>query len=288
MKIVRGNLPSDNFTIISNAAARDQRLSYRARGVLLYLLGHAPGWSTSSDAISAGGAEGRVAIQKAMKELENLGYMVRTKEHADKGRWLHLMTVTDTPTTGQNVVDGLIRENALFEGEIPDGTTRQKTAGGRLGDIKNTSERKPKPSATDDDTFAQAWAAYPRKVGKQAALKQYRLTIKRGAKPNELLVATQRFAAHRAAEIAAGTSQPQFTMYPSKFWGPDAWWQEHLSSDDGPATDDLEARRRQRIREANAQMEREQAEARANAVPMPDELRKLRERRRPRTDAAAQ
>lgn len=44
MSILRGPTDADNFTIIANRVIRDQRLSFRARGVLVYLLSMPPGW----------------------------------------------------------------------------------------------------------------------------------------------------------------------------------------------------------------------------------------------------
>lgn len=69
----------DNFTIMSNNWARDGRLSLRARGLLVQLLSHRPGWEVSTASLVRDNPEGRDAIRKAIRELEKFGYLKRTQ-----------------------------------------------------------------------------------------------------------------------------------------------------------------------------------------------------------------
>lgn len=98
MAIIRAPRPSDRFAQISNEALADERLSYRARGVLAYLLSRPNGWRTTSAEIARQGVEGRDAVRVALQELETFGYMARRKHRdPDSGRWKHDQFVTDHP-----------------------------------------------------------------------------------------------------------------------------------------------------------------------------------------------
>lgn len=93
-----------NFTILPNAALRDQRLSLRARGLLVELLSRPEDWNTSADAMARTArrdrgkkGEGRDAMRGAFAELEEAGYIVRTRTQNDGGEWSTVLAVYDTP-----------------------------------------------------------------------------------------------------------------------------------------------------------------------------------------------
>lgn len=95
---VADDIPERDFTIIRNAAVRDARLSWRARGLLVYLVACPPGWQTSIDRLTPLGKEGRDAVAAGLTELEMLGYLKRTR-HQDEstGKWMHASVITTMP-----------------------------------------------------------------------------------------------------------------------------------------------------------------------------------------------
>lgn len=97
--IVRAPRPADRFAQISNAALADDRLSFRARGILAYLLSRPVGWRTDAATLARGAREGRDAIRTALVELETTGYLHRIRARDDGGRWVHTSYVTDAPET---------------------------------------------------------------------------------------------------------------------------------------------------------------------------------------------
>jgi len=106
MKITR-TMPDEGWVPVANTAARDHRLSWRARGLLLELLSYPDGWETTIDKLvdlarQAGPkSEGREAMRGAMAELLALGYATRTKAADKHGKWSTHITISDAPG-GQN------------------------------------------------------------------------------------------------------------------------------------------------------------------------------------------
>lgn len=123
MRIIRAKTPSD-FTQVPNALVRDKRLSWKARGLLTYLLSHADGWETDAERLATQGPDGRAAILAAMKELRDAGYMVSRKVRIGGGRWGTEVFVYDTPIGTEGAPPG--SDSPTSENRTPVG---DKTAG---------------------------------------------------------------------------------------------------------------------------------------------------------------
>lgn len=84
--IRREFLPSvDHFTTIPNAWLRDPNMTRRARGLLVELLSHREGWSVTVESLARAGREGKAAISRDLRELEELGYLRREQSRTDSG-----------------------------------------------------------------------------------------------------------------------------------------------------------------------------------------------------------
>ncbi len=95
--IIRAPRPERQYTQIRNEVARDDRLSYRARGVLVRLLSNADGFQMTAANLACEGREGRGAILTALRELREAGYIRTTKSQDQQGRWSTETYVYDTP-----------------------------------------------------------------------------------------------------------------------------------------------------------------------------------------------
>ena len=107
MRIVRGRHKSE-FVILPNSAARDERLSHLARGILAELLSRPDGWETTADRLAEQSRKergvrrgaGRPAYRAAFAELEKAGYLHRIRTQDKLGHWGIVMVLFDTPRTG--------------------------------------------------------------------------------------------------------------------------------------------------------------------------------------------
>lgn len=97
MSVFRLHTREKGFAQIHNDTLRDPRLSFRARGVLGFLLSQKPEFNASAETISEQGAEGRDAIRKALIELESTGYIVRERVQGEGGKWSTVVHVFERP-----------------------------------------------------------------------------------------------------------------------------------------------------------------------------------------------
>lgn len=87
MSIIRSPRPQRNYSIIDNAIIRNQKLTRGARALLIEILSYPDNWRTNSLSLSNAGLEGRDAIRRMMRELEEAGYCRCIKQQDQRGRW---------------------------------------------------------------------------------------------------------------------------------------------------------------------------------------------------------
>ncbi len=77
MPIFRKHNKKQDFTILDNKLINDKTLSFRARGVLAYLLSKPQTWEAKiPDLVANSGKEGLNAIQTVLKELREARYLI--------------------------------------------------------------------------------------------------------------------------------------------------------------------------------------------------------------------
>lgn len=97
MTIVRAARPDNKFTILRNEVLQDERLSFRARGILVSILSRPDNWRCSAWDLARDATEGRRAILTALTELEDHGYLRRSKWQDEGGKWHTDSVVYDVP-----------------------------------------------------------------------------------------------------------------------------------------------------------------------------------------------
>lgn len=208
MAIKRHELAIDReFTIVRNAWARDGRLSLRARGLLLQLMSHRPGWEVTIESLMRVNPEGRNAIRGAISELEEYGYLKR-EQQVSGGRYGGMDYIVCDPLIsgvgktdiGKTDVGGpahkedYLSEDHLSEDQVQEHNTAPSgaaTAAAVTGELDLVS----------DDTFDQWWDMYPVKVGKTTARKAYR---KAALHHGDLTGKLQAYLQHRARHEGQG------------------------------------------------------------------------------------
>lgn len=210
------------FVAVDRRTVRDDRLSFRAFGILAYLLDRPDDWQWDSVQLSRGeGREGREAIRTALRELEECGYVVRHKFQDDAGRWATDTTVYEVPPgvdgdpTSADPEDdvetppaqetdaqkpdfgspGAIRKTDTKNNPVRASQTHMAAVPDREDLHRDSGEdpaepRRARKKPAYHPEFAEWFAAYPRRrVGKQEASVAYWTQRRNGATREELLAA---------------------------------------------------------------------------------------------------
>lgn len=136
MKVIRV-LPGTGWTGVDNTAARSRRISFRAKGLLLELLSYPPdnsitiaklaGWSVEAKK-NGFVAEGREALQMAMRELEREGYVVHVKRRGSGGRWETTTYVSAAPEALSQVAPSTALPRSVDQHSADQSSVDQQTA----------------------------------------------------------------------------------------------------------------------------------------------------------------
>ncbi len=109
--IRRGPRP-DTYTVVDNDILRNHALSFKARGILAYLLSMPDHWVCRVNHLATVGPDGRDAVRTGLRELEDYGYITRHKERDHAGRVRTVTVVHDYPV---KVVDKSATGNGLTD-----------------------------------------------------------------------------------------------------------------------------------------------------------------------------
>jgi DNA-binding PadR family transcriptional regulator len=95
--IIRVIRHETNFTVIDNAALRDCTLSFKATGLLAYLLSMPDQWSPRREQLAEVKTDGQASIRTALKELVDAGYLVRRTEKMPDGTLVTVSEIHEQP-----------------------------------------------------------------------------------------------------------------------------------------------------------------------------------------------
>lgn len=210
---------NNNYTNISNILVRDKRLTWKARGIFLYMWSQADNWQFYVREIASHAVDGERALTSGLKELEECGYLIRKHRIAKHGGFAGMdWILTDCPEINktsekhqpQNNTDDKKAENS--EKNVQN-VSDAKCTGYNLYPIQNSSLRNnnnknyqqqeiTKESNTNsashsnapsvsqlENEFETVWSKYPNKKGKKQAFNHYKAWRKSSAKhTNEYLL----------------------------------------------------------------------------------------------------
>lgn len=101
-----------NYTVMSNYHLQDMNLSFKAKGLLSYMLSLPDDWNYSVRGLVAISKEGIKSINSMLKELEENHYLKRERKQKNNGRFYYEYNIYETPYTQKGITDQGITQNS--------------------------------------------------------------------------------------------------------------------------------------------------------------------------------
>lgn len=174
MSIIRAPRPEANFYMLNKAISEDARLSWAARGLLVFLLGKPDHWEISvahlrAETSSSAKPTGRDGVYGLLQELINAGYVARRQERSDTGALGEInYIVSETP-----LPDSPYPATPYPAQPYPANPTLVSIEGKQ---VLKKPVRTENPSGDLDElreSFERFWKLYPSKKGRKDALKAW-------------------------------------------------------------------------------------------------------------------
>lgn len=268
MAIIRSKR-TRNFTVLNNDLIRDTTLSFKARGLLQYMLSMPDDWKFYvSELAKHSSKEGEGAIRSAITELEEAGYMRRIRKRGKGGKFEAVdWEVLDEPAFSPHVKkthvdkpqveephvanDQLLNTNGLSTNCTKDNRSTDKS-------VDRVSEKEV------ESNFDKLWKLYPRKEGKKKAFEAYKRAIKNGTTNKEI----QTGIVNYLTQIKVQGTDKKYIKQGSTWFNGECWNDEYnvggSSSPVNPKTVPSSAPAERTV----ADLEREERESRRDAFPM--------------------
>ena len=201
---------TENFTTIHNHSLKNNNLSWKAKGILAYIMSLPEDWEIHTKELMKHASDGRDSLMSGIKELREHGYVDYKKyKDDDTGKFIHNYDVYDEPQTGNPEVENPTMDNPTLENP----SVKQSTNELRTKELKtnntNTSggykEKYPPKSKLDRDSqnhiiypekYEELYEAYPKREGstnKGGGYKSFRARIKEGIPYEKLLKGVENY-----------------------------------------------------------------------------------------------
>lgn len=89
-----------SYTVVDNRVLRDKSLSFKATGLLAFLLSLPDEWQPNSRHLAGIKTDGRDSVQAGLRELEAAGYLRRSRHRVAGGTFDWIIEVYESPQPG--------------------------------------------------------------------------------------------------------------------------------------------------------------------------------------------
>lgn len=87
-----------NYTVMSNYHLKDKKLSFKAKGLLSYMLSLPNEWDYSLAGLCKASKDSKTSVQSALKELRENSYLKTTRERTENGRFAWIYNIYEQPS----------------------------------------------------------------------------------------------------------------------------------------------------------------------------------------------
>lgn len=208
MAVIRINKTAD-YTVMSNAHFKEKEMSLKAKGLLSMMLSLPDNWDYSISGLVALSKDGKDSVMNALNELEQFGYLLRTKKTDEKGRFAgYDYDIFEKPQTGK-----------------PNAGKPNTDKPQQLNTIKSNTKKLSNKEINNNvqADFETLWKMYPRKIGKPKALKAYQRAAKKGVTFETVKAGLEAYCRH----IEANKTETAYIKHGSTWFNGECWNDEY-------------------------------------------------------------
>lgn len=225
-----------DFVLVHKGFIYDDKLSARAKGVLLYLLSRPNDWQIYTSEVQKHMKDGVKSVNSAVNELINVGYIKRTLKRSDKGtfkgyEYLVYETPTEMPFTENGQTENGLAENGQTENRQGHTTKNNRTNNELTNNNKTNNDSNTSATDVTRERFENWWKLYDKKLDKKKAFSLFKSALKK----------------HSYETIMEGTREylktitnKQYQKYPKTFLSQESYMNDFTEETQPTGQDQLE------------------------------------------------
>lgn len=191
-----------NYTTIHNEFLKRKDLSWKAKGIMTYLLSLPDDWVVNLDEIKRNATDGESSFRSGWKELVSAGYASRQPVRDQKTKkieyWETVIKESVSKDKSHNVENHNVGIHQVVNHKVDN---RELLSTKELSTNKpSTNIQKERQSSGDDlsirQRFENIWKYYPNKQGKKPAFSSYKTALKNGTTDDEITQGLENYKKH--------------------------------------------------------------------------------------------
>lgn len=171
-----------NYTTINNTGLRDERLTWKAKGILAYILSLPDDWVFYMEEVAKHSKDGIASLKAGMKELKECGYVKRFPIKGEDGKIHRWETIIyEVPQVEKPLVEILPVESLPVENLPVENRPLLSTNIPSTNNTNSPEKKSPRKNVSDgySEDFENLWKAYPKKIDKKQGYKSFNAAIKK-------------------------------------------------------------------------------------------------------------
>ena len=224
-----------NYTTIHNEFLKRKDLSWKAKGIMTYLLSLPDDWVVNLDEIKRNATDGESSFRSGWKELVSAGYVSRQPVRDEKTKkidyWETVIKESISKDKSHNVENHNVGIHQVGNHKVDNRellSTKELSTNKPITNIQKEHQPSDDGQSTSE-RFEVLWKEYPKKQGKKKALTYYKRAIKNGVTDEVIMQGIEDYKKYLDSEKNKGWLNP---MDGSRWFNEERWNDEY---------DDIEA-----------------------------------------------
>ena len=219
-----------NYTTIHNEFLKRKDLSWKAKGIMTYLLSLPDDWVVNLDEIKRNATDGESSFRSGWKELVSAGYVSRQPVRDEKTKkidyWETVIKESISKDKSHNVGNHNVGIHQVGNHKVDNRellSTKELSTNKPITNIQKEHQPSDDGQSTSE-RFEVLWKEYPKKQGKKKALTYYKRAIKNGVTDEVIMQGIEDYKKYLDSEKNKGWLNP---MDGSRWFNEERWNDEY-------------------------------------------------------------
>ena len=218
-----------NYTTIHNEFLKRKDLSWKAKGIMTYLLSLPDDWVVNLDEIKRNATDGESSFRSGWKELVSAGYVSRQPVRDEKTKkidyWETVIKESISKDKSHNVENHNVGIHQVGNHKVDNRellSTKELSTNKPITNIQKEHQPSDDGQSTSE-RFEVLWKEYPRKEGKKKAFASYKRALKNGVTDVEIMEGLEKYNQY----IKKEKTDRKYIAHGSTWFNENRWQDEY-------------------------------------------------------------